>query len=95
MAIAILRIENDLKDINYDDYNEYIAYAELQNGHPLIVEACLIDPRSALYEDDTFIVKIEFRDDYPVKKQKLFFINFFIYCFVEFTTYNYMHGTNK
>jgi ubiquitin-protein ligase len=95
MASAILRIKNDLKDINYDDYNEYIAYAELQKGHPLTVEACLIGPRSTAYEDVIFIVKIQFPDNYPVKKQKLFFINLFIYYFVEFTTYNYMHGRNK
>ncbi len=95
MAFAILRIKKDLKDINDDDYNECIAYAELQQGHPLTVEACLIGPRSTAYEDDTFIVKIQFPDDYPVKKQKLFFINLFIYYFVVFITYNYMHGRNK
>jgi len=75
---AIFRIENDLKDFNYDDYNEYIAYAKRQDEDPLIVEACLIGPKSTPYEDDTFIVKIKFSDNYPVKKQKLFFINFFI-----------------
>jgi ubiquitin-protein ligase len=96
MKSAMLRIQNDLKEINPDDFNKNIAYAKLEDGHPLVVKASVIGPRSTTYEGTIFEVKIQFSDNYPVKKQKTFLHQFIHFIFLlVFITYNYSYDRSK
>jgi ubiquitin-protein ligase len=91
----MLRIIRDLKDIISDGPNENIAYAEPQDGYPLVVKACIIGPKSTPYEGNIFEVKIQFPDNYPVKNPN-FFLNQLVHLilFLDFTTYSYIYWTN-
>jgi ubiquitin-protein ligase len=88
MQSAIIRIKNDLADLNYDDSDQITIYVELQPDNPLLVKVCVIEN-----EDDIFEVTMQFPTDYPVKKQKFFFIN--LLFFLVFITYNHNYGRRK
>jgi ubiquitin-protein ligase len=88
MQSAIIRIKNDLADLKYDDSDQINIYVELQPDNPLLVKVCVIEN-----EDDIFEVTMQFPTDYPVKKQKFFFIN--LLFFLVFITYNHNYGRRK
>jgi ubiquitin-protein ligase len=88
MRSAIIRIKTDLTDLKYDDSDQITTSVELQADNPLLVKVCVVED-----EGDIFEITMQFPTDYPVKKQKFFFIN--LLFFLVFITYNHNYGRRK